>query len=281
MKPAFYALRPGGWRDYATLLHPPYTLWHLSYVAVGAALAPHMKWGLLGWTVLAFLLAMGVGAHALDELHGRPLGTRIPSGVLVALAAVSLAAASAIGIVVAADTTWWLLAFVVFGAFVAVAYNLELAGGAFHSDVWFALAWGSFPALTAYFASARAAARSNRSDAAPARAQTVRPAASSPRSRSCFSAKRTQPATAAPARAAVTSWSVARPTSRKAAAARAAAATTTATAKTMSNTVVSTGSWYEVRRRGQGAAPPRASAAPRRAAAAPARGRARGDRRPP
>ena len=154
VRPAFYALRPGGWRDYVTLLHPPYTLWHLSYVAVGAALAPHMKWGLLGWTVLAFLLAMGVGAHALDELHGRPLGTRIPSGVLVALAAVSLAAASAIGIVVAADTTWWLLAFVVFGAFVAVAYNLELAGGAFHSDVWFALAWGSFPALTAYFASA-------------------------------------------------------------------------------------------------------------------------------
>ena len=33
---AFYALEPGGWRDYVTLLHPPYTLWHLSYVAIGA-----------------------------------------------------------------------------------------------------------------------------------------------------------------------------------------------------------------------------------------------------
>ena len=87
-RPAFYALRSGGWRDYVTLLHPPYTLWHLSYVALGAALAPHMKWGLLGWTALAFLLAMGVGAHALDELKGRPLRTRIPDRVLVALAAV-------------------------------------------------------------------------------------------------------------------------------------------------------------------------------------------------
>jgi hypothetical protein len=154
VRPAFYALRPGGWRDYVTLLHPPYTLWHLSYIAVGAALAPQMKWGLLGWTVLAFLLAMGIGAHALDELHGRPLRTQIPSAVLVALAAVSIGAASAIGIVVATRSTLWLLAFVAFGALIVVAYNLELLGGAVHSDLWFASAWGAFPVLTAYFASA-------------------------------------------------------------------------------------------------------------------------------
>ncbi|HUJ92029.1 MAG TPA: hypothetical protein VLW05_04970 [Gaiellaceae bacterium] len=153
-RPAFYALRSGGWRDYVTLLHPPYTLWHLSYVAIGAALAPTMKWGLLGWTVLAFLLAMGVGAHALDELHGRPLGTRIPARVLAGLAVASVAAACAIGIVVALRTTLWLLLFVAFGAFVVAAYNLELFGGAFHSDVWFAAAWGAFPVLTAYVASA-------------------------------------------------------------------------------------------------------------------------------
>ena len=152
VRPAFYALRSGGWRDYVTLLHPPYTLWHLSYVAIGAALAPQLNWSLLGWTVLAFALAMGVGAHALDELHGRPLRTRIPSSVLVALAVLSIAAASAIGIVVAAHHTWWLLLFVGIGAFVVVAYNLELFGGSFHSDVWFGIAWGAFPLLTAYFA---------------------------------------------------------------------------------------------------------------------------------
>jgi hypothetical protein len=153
-RPAFYALRPGGWRDYVTLLHPPYTLWHLSYVALGAALAPRMQWGLLGWTVLAFALAMGIGAHALDELQGRPLRTQIPSSVLVGLAAVSIAAACAIGVVVAARTTLWLVAFVVFGGIVVVAYNLELFGGAVHSDLWFAATWGALPVLTAYFASA-------------------------------------------------------------------------------------------------------------------------------
>jgi len=154
-RPAFYALRSGGWRDYVTLLHPPYTLWHLSYVAIGAALAPHMKWGLLGWTTLAFLLAMGIAAHALDELKGRPLRTLIPSRVLVGLAVASLAGACAIGIVVATDSTLWLLVFVAFGAAAVVAYNLELFGGAVHNTAGFAAAWGAFPTLTGYFASAQ------------------------------------------------------------------------------------------------------------------------------
>ena len=154
-RPAFYALRPGGWRDYVTLLHPPYTLWHLSYVAVGAAIAPQMDWPLLGWTTLAFALAMGLGAHALDELRGRPLQTRIPSAMLAGLAVASIGGACAIGIAVAAARTFWLLAFVGVGAFLVVAYNLELFGGTFHGRLWFPAAWGAFPVLTAYFASAR------------------------------------------------------------------------------------------------------------------------------
>jgi hypothetical protein len=149
--PAYYALAPGGWRDYVTLLHPPYTLWHLSYVVVGASLAGS-DWTRLAALVAAFALAMGVGAHALDELHGRPLRTRIPGRVLWTLAALGLAGACAIGIWAAASWTWWLLAFVPAGAFIAVAYNLELFGGRFHSDAWFGLAWGAFPVLTGYFA---------------------------------------------------------------------------------------------------------------------------------
>ena len=105
--PAFYALPSGGARDYVTLLHLPYTAWHLSYAIVGGCLAATVDWWVLGLTVLAFALAMGVGAHALDELNGRPLETRIPSKVLVALAIGSVAAAAAIGIVVAVERTLW------------------------------------------------------------------------------------------------------------------------------------------------------------------------------
>ena len=153
-RPAFYALAPGGWRDYVTLLHPPYTAWHLSYVAIGAALTPAFAWNRLLPTLAAFFLAVGIGAHALDELSGRPLGTRIPAGVLVALAGVSIGGAVAIGIVGAVTVDPWIAAFVVAGGFIVVAYNLELLGGRFHGDAWFALAWGAFPLLTAYFAAA-------------------------------------------------------------------------------------------------------------------------------
>ena len=151
-RPAFYALAPGGWRDYVTLLHPPYTLWHLSYVTIAAALAPQWRPGILGLALLAFFLGMGVAAHALDELHGRPLQTLIPRPVLVALAVAALAAAAAIGVVTAFRTNLWLLAFVAAGSFIAVAYNLELFGGRLHGDPWFALAWGAFPVLATYFA---------------------------------------------------------------------------------------------------------------------------------
>jgi hypothetical protein len=151
-RPAFYALRAGGWRDYWTLLHPPYTLWHLSYVVIGASLAPIVNGRWLLETLLAFFLAMGVAAHALDELHGRPLGTRIPDRMLQALAVVGLAGAVALGVDGAREVTPWIWAAIGIGAFLVVSYNLELFGGAFHSDLWFALGWGAFPVLTAYLA---------------------------------------------------------------------------------------------------------------------------------
>jgi ABC-type branched-subunit amino acid transport system permease subunit len=153
-RPAFYALRPGGWRDLVTLLHPPYTAWHLSYVAIGAAAAPTLHGDRLAAALGAFFLGVGVCAHALDELNGRPLGTRLSDRSLVGLAVVALAGAVAIGIVGATTVSLSLVPFVAAGAFIVVAYNLELFGGRFHSDFWFAAAWGAFPALTGYWVNA-------------------------------------------------------------------------------------------------------------------------------
>lgn len=152
MRPAFYALPRGGWRDYVTLLHLPYTAWHLSYVVVGGCLAIEVPWDRLGATLVAFFLAMGIGAHALDELAGRPLQTAIPSRTLVVLAVVSLLAACTIGVVVALSFSLWILPLIAAGAFLVPAYNLELFGGRFHSEVWFAVAWGAFPVVTGYVA---------------------------------------------------------------------------------------------------------------------------------
>jgi hypothetical protein len=153
-RPAFYALRPGGWRDLVTILHPPYTAWHLSYVALGAAVAPTVHADRLVAALAAFALAVGVAAHALDELHGRPLGTGLSDRALTALAVGGLTGAVGIGIAGALTVSLTLLPFVAAGALLALAYNLELAGGRFHSDTWFAIAWGGFPALTSYWANA-------------------------------------------------------------------------------------------------------------------------------
>lgn len=153
-RPAFYALRPGGWRDLVTILHLPYTAWHLSYVAIGAAAAPVLHADRLLAALGAFLLAVGIGAHALDELNGRPLGTALSDRTLVTLAALSVAGAVAIGIAGMAIVSVSLLPFVLAGGFLVVAYNLELFGGRFHTDFWFAIAWGAFPAATGYWVNA-------------------------------------------------------------------------------------------------------------------------------
>jgi hypothetical protein len=153
--PAFYALRSGGWRDYVTVLHLPYTAWNLSYVAIGAALAPQFSATRLWLALAAFFLALGVSAHALDELNGRPLRTHIPSSILVALAAGTLAGSLAIGVYAAWAWGWWLLVFVAIGGLLEPAYNLEWLGGAIHNVLGLGVAWGAFPVLTAYFVEAQ------------------------------------------------------------------------------------------------------------------------------
>lgn len=155
-RPAFYALRPGGWRDLITLLHPPYTLWHLSYVAIGAAAAPVIHTGRLGAALAAFFLAVGVGAHSLDELHGRPLQTQLSRRALASLAVGGLGGALAIGVAGVLVVSVTLAPLVLAGAFLVLAYNLELFGGRFHTDFWFAAAWGAFPALTGWWSNALA-----------------------------------------------------------------------------------------------------------------------------
>ena len=153
--PAFYAVAPGGaWKDYLNLLHLPYTGWHLSYVVMGAAIAPAIHLDRLLATLLAFFLAVGIAAHALDELNGRPLRTKIPQSVLTSLAVFSLGGAVALGILGGLAVTLWIFPFVAFGGFIVVAYNSGLWKDRFHSDIWFAVAWGGFPPLTAYWVQA-------------------------------------------------------------------------------------------------------------------------------
>lgn len=150
LAPAFYAARKGGWRDYWTLLHPPYTVWHLSYVLLGAAISPAPDPRIVAGALVAFGLAVGVGAHAFDELKGRPLRTGIPSPVLVALGAAALLVAVGLGLVAATMLGPTFLVFVAGGAAIVVLYAFEAP--LVHTDLGFAIGWGAFPVVTMAFA---------------------------------------------------------------------------------------------------------------------------------
>src|SRR5205809_4399599 len=148
LAPAYYATRSRGWRrDVWAVLHPPYTAWHLSYVLIGAALAPALDLTRLAATLAAFLLAVGISAHALDELRGRPLQTDLPAGVLWAAAVVGLAAAVGLGLAGVSVVGIGLLTFIVAGVLFLFVYNLDLLGGRLHGDFMYSVWSASFPVL--------------------------------------------------------------------------------------------------------------------------------------
>ena len=111
-------------------------------------------WTVLGATALAFFLAVGLAAHALDELNGRPLGTAIADRVLWGTAAAGLAGAVALGIVGVSRGRPALIPCIIVGVAVVLGYNLELFGGRLHTDLGFAAAWGGFPVLVGFVAQA-------------------------------------------------------------------------------------------------------------------------------
>jgi hypothetical protein len=123
-------------------------------VVLGAVAAPHVHADRVGAALLAFFLAVGIGAHALDELHDRPLNTGISSRTLAVGGGIAVIAAAGVGAVGVATVSVSLAPFVVFGVAICLAYNLELFEGRFHNEAWFALAWGAFPAWTGYWANA-------------------------------------------------------------------------------------------------------------------------------
>jgi hypothetical protein len=150
---AFYARTGSVWGDLLSLLHPPYTLWHLSYVAIGAGLAPELDWVRLGGTIVAFAVGLGIAAHAFDEVHGRPLGTRLSDGTLWALGIGGLAVSGAVAVAGATLISPWVLAWAVAGMVLAAGYGLEWSP-LLHSLAGFAVAWGAFPVIVSYWAQA-------------------------------------------------------------------------------------------------------------------------------
>jgi hypothetical protein len=125
-------------------------MWHLSYIVLGAALAPVLDWSTLAGTFTAFAIGLGIGAHALDEVKGRPLKTGFSDGALWAMGLGAMALSLVIAGVGAVVVSPWILLWGVVGVALAVGYALEWP--LVHTDLGFGLAWGAFPALVGYWA---------------------------------------------------------------------------------------------------------------------------------
>ena len=150
--PAFYAPPPGSrGRDILALLHPPYTAWHLAYVALGAGLASDLDWWRLAGTLMAFFLGTGIAAHALDEWRDRPLRTGFSDRVLLTLGVGGFAAALGVAVAGSFVISPWVFAWAVPGILLAAGYVLEW-NHRLHSNLGFAMTWGAFPVLVGYWA---------------------------------------------------------------------------------------------------------------------------------
>lgn len=158
IRPTWYAGGDSWYGELWTMLHPPYTLMVLSFVIVGAVLSSSLSFVVLLATLLAYFLGLGVGAHFLDQLPG--MGSRYvqhwPPSALWAIGLGSLGAGVGLGVLGAAVLHEpYLLVLVAFEGVVAVGYPLApIFRGAFHRDSVFAIAWGSLPCLTSYYAQA-------------------------------------------------------------------------------------------------------------------------------
>lgn len=153
MRPAWYVLQSSHpIAKWVNLLHGPYLVWNLAYVVIGVGIVEHVSWSLLGWTLFAFCLGMGVAAHAYDLLRGDPLKLGLPRWQLHVAAALALAGAVGIGLwqVAIGNVSPWLLIAIPLGALFAAGYGLEWPG--LHGDWQFPTWWAVFPLLVAYFA---------------------------------------------------------------------------------------------------------------------------------
>lgn len=152
-RPAFYASTGTPVGDFFALLHIPYTFWHLGYVAIGASMADVIDLKRLGGTLVAFVFGIGVGAHAFDELNGRPLGTRFSDTTLWVLGVASFAVVTVVASVGAVVISPWVLAWATAGIVLAIGYVFEWPRF-LHTEWGFALAWGAFPVLVGFWAQA-------------------------------------------------------------------------------------------------------------------------------
>lgn len=133
------------------LLHLRFAPCVYSFATIGAVMSPTFYLDRLLWTYLGIFFGLQMCAYKLDELKGRHMMTKIPNNHLIATAIIGLISATLIGFYLSYLYGWHLLGILVLIAFSIISYNLEIFRGLFHSQLFFAITWGSLVVLGSYY----------------------------------------------------------------------------------------------------------------------------------
>jgi hypothetical protein len=144
---------PPKFRAFVGMMFLPYTGMCVSFAVIGSIAASDVHWDRIGAIALIYALALGIGAHAADNIGSqkdKPWGRYFTRKQMIALMISSLAAAYAIGIYYIVLHVPLLAIVAILEGFFLFAYNFEIWGGRFHNDFWFAVSWGALPVMAGY-----------------------------------------------------------------------------------------------------------------------------------
>ena len=144
---------PLKFRAFIGMLFLPYTGMCISFTIIGSMLSESILWDRVLSIFIIYFLALGVSAHAADNLGSKkikPWGNFFTTFELKLMVIGGLSVSYAIGIYYIIIFVPLLLIIAIIEGFFLFAYNFELFNGFFHNNFWFAVSWGSLPLLAGF-----------------------------------------------------------------------------------------------------------------------------------
>jgi hypothetical protein len=144
---------PLKFRAFIGMLFLPYTGMCISFTIIGSMLSESILWDRVLSIFIIYFLALGVSAHAADNLGSKkikPWGNFFTTLELKLMVIGGLSVSYTIGIYYVITFAPLLLIIAIIEGFFLFAYNFELFNGFFHNNFWFAVSWGSLPLLAGF-----------------------------------------------------------------------------------------------------------------------------------
>jgi len=140
-------------RAFIGMLFLPYTGMCISFTIIGSMLSESIAWDRVLSIFIIYFLALGVSAHAADNLGSKkikPWGNYFSTFELRLMVIGGLSVSYMLGIYYIITFAPLLLFIAIIEGFFLFAYNFELFNGLFHNNFWFAVSWGALPLLAGF-----------------------------------------------------------------------------------------------------------------------------------